>query len=451
MRSKFLSRAPWRASLVAIVLVAAAVPAAQAAAPDRSKKRPYVIVMKDRSANAKGVADDHRRRFGVKVKMVYDKGLRGYAGSMTDEDALKVAREPGVVIAPDTEVTGFGTQNVAATPSDYAALPTGWGYHLDRVDQRNSLAGSTQAEKGSYNYTETGAGVTAYVIDSGVNHQHIEFGGRATPGFDAFRTKTHADFGKDCNGHGTHVAGILGGKNFGVAKNVNIVSVRVLDCNASGSVSNVVAGINYVTGIKKANPGKAMVANMSLGGGANASLDQAVRDSIVSGVTFALAAGNGNVFGNGQDACNVSPARVATALTVGATDATDKRATWSNYGSCVDVYAPGATVVSSYGRTQDPTAWSVLSGTSMAAPAVAGVAALLLQVDSGASPGQVAHAMAQLATLGKVSGTNVGAAKLLYAPWTGPDLATATDKLNDSVTTPPPPPPRSCVLFCLFG
>jgi subtilisin family serine protease len=450
MRSKLLSRAPWRASLVAIALVAAAVPAAQAAAPDSTKKKPYVIVFQDRSADAKGIADDHRRRFGVKVKMVYDKGLRGYAGSMTDEDALKVAGLPGVVIAPDTKVTGFATQNVAVTPSPYAVLPAGWGYHLDRVDQRNSLA----AEKGSYNYTETGAGVTAYVIDSGVNHQHIEFGGRATPGYDAYRAKTHADFGKDCNGHGTHVAGILGGKNFGVAKNVNIVSVRVLDCNNSGSVSTVVAGINYVTGIKTANPGKAMVANMSLGGGANASLDQAVRNSIAAGVTYAIAAGNGNIFGNGQDACNVSPARVATALTVAATDANDKRPTWSNYGSCVDVYAPGNAVVSSYGKTQDPTAWSSLSGTSMSSPAVAGVAALLLDVDSGASPAQVSNAMAQLATLGKVNGTNVTGAKLVYAPWTDPDLATAAQKLDETVTAPPappPPPPRSCVLFCLFG
>ena len=451
MRSKLSFCAPWRAGLVAVVLVAGAVPAARAAAPDSSEKKPYVVILKNRSANAKGVANDHSRRFGVKVKMVYDKGLRGYAGAMTDEDALKVAREPGVVIAPDTEVTGFGAQNVAVTPSPYTALPAAWGYHLDRIDQRNSLATSTPAEKGWYNYAKTGAQVTAYVIDSGVNHHHIEFGTRASPGFDAFRAKTHADFGKDCNGHGTHVAGILGGKNFGVAKDVSIVSVRVLDCNASGSVSNVVAGINYVTGIKKANPGKAMVANMSLGGGVNASLDQAVRDSITSGITYAIAAGNGNIFGSGQDACNVSPARVTTALTVGATDTNDTRTAWSNYGSCVDTYAPGNNVVSSYGKTQDATAWAPLSGTSMATPAVAGVAAILLQIDSGASPGQVGHAMGQLATLNKVNGTNVTGAKLLYAPWTDPDLLTAAQKLDENPPTPPPPPPRTCTLFCLFG
>ena len=224
------------------------------------------------------------------------------------------------------------------------------------------------------------------MIDSGVNMNHVEFGTRAKPGFDAYRASSHADFGKDCDGHGTHVAGILGGKTFGVAKAVDIVSVRVLDCNASGSVSNVVAGINYVTGQKQQNPGKAMVANMSLGGSANTALDQAVRNSITAGVTYSIAAGNGNVFGSGQNACNVSPARVTEALTVGATDTSDRRTAWSNYGSCVDVYAPGNNIVSSYGETQNTTAWASLSGTSMAAPAVAAAAALLLQQAPGASP-----------------------------------------------------------------
>src|ERR1044072_7874169 len=220
MRPKLLSRAPWRACLVATALLAAAPRVARPAAPDSSEEKPYVVILKDRSANAKGVADDHRRRFGVKVKMLYDDGLRGYAGSMTDEDAVKVAREPGVVIAPDSEVTAFGSEDVAVTPSPYTALPKGWGWHLDRIDQHNSLAGSTPDEKDRYNYTETGDQVTAYVIDSGVNYNHIEFGSptRASAGFDAYRARTHVDFGKDCNGHGTHVAGILGGEHFGVGQ-----------------------------------------------------------------------------------------------------------------------------------------------------------------------------------------------------------------------------------------
>jgi subtilisin family serine protease len=448
------SWAPRRAILLAVALVVGAVPTARAAAPDTSDRRPYVVILKDRTANAKAVADDHRRRFGVDVKMLYDRGLRGYAGVIADRDAERLAREPGVVIAPDTEVSAFeatGSPEVLSgqpTPY-YTTLPTGWGWGLDRIDQHPSLA--AYGEKDRYHYTETAIGVTAYVIDSGVNTNHQEFDrARASAGFDALRPTSDARWGQDCNGHGTHVAGILGGRTFGVAKDVKIVSVRVLDCNGSGTVSNVVAGINYLTGVKKANSAKVMVANMSLGGSANSALDQAVRDSIATGITYSISAGNGNVLGTGQDACNVSPARVATALTVGATDSTDKKTSWSNYGSCVDVYAPGNGIVSSYGATTDPAAWRSLSGTSMSAPAVAGVAALLLQIDAGASPGQVSQTVATLATPNAV--TNQAGAKLLYAPWTGPDVIAAADKLNDPVSTPPPPPPPpSCFILCLFG
>ena len=464
MRSKLLSRAPWRASLVATALLAAAVPMAHAAAPDSSDKKPYVVILKDRSANAKGVAGDHSRRFGVAVKTLFDKGLRGYAGLMTDGEAKKVAGEPGVVIAPDSEVTGFETvQDLSTTPNPpyQTALPSGWGWHLDRIDQRLSLAAN--GEKNKYHYDKTGADVTAFVIDSGVNYNHKEFsGGRASPGFDAYRATGTADFGKDCNGHGTHVAGILGGQNFGVAKGVKIVSVRVLDCNGSGTVSNVVNGINYVTGQKQRpeNANKAMVANMSLGGATNNVLDEAVRQSINAGITYSIAAGNGNIFGNGQDACSVSPARVATALTVAATDTSDRRTSWSNYGSCVDVYAPGNNVVSSYGATQDTTAWKSLSGTSMAAPAVAGVAAILLQMAPGASPAKVMSTLSAMATTGVVTGSNTSGARLLFEPWSTVDVPAASCRLANSSgcpdpspspapgTTPPAPSPSPCFIFC---
>ena len=466
MRPSSSSRAPKRACFLAVALLAAAVPIARAAAPDTAEKKPYVVVLKDRKADAKNVASDHSRRFGVAVKMLFDKGIRGYSGSMTDAEAKKVAREPGVVIAPDTEVTGFETvQDLSTTPNPpyQVALPSGWGWHLDRIDQRKSLAAET--EKNKYHYEKNGADVTAFVIDSGVNYTHEEFkegnSRRADPGFDAFRASSHADFGKDCNGHGTHVAGILGGKNFGVAKGVKIVSVRVLDCNASGSVSNVVAGINYVTTQKLANPGKAMVANMSLGGSANTALDEAVRASIDKGVTYSIAAGNGNILGSGQNACNVSPARVATALTVGATDTSDRRTAWSNYGSCVDVYAPGNNIVSSYGATQNTTAWKSLSGTSMAAPAVAGVAALLLQMTPGASPTKVMSTLTALATTGVVTGSNTSGARLLFESWGTVDLAAADCRLTTNTncpapspspgpgTTPTPTPtPSPCFLFC---
>jgi subtilisin family serine protease len=446
-----LFAAPWRATLLAVVFVAAAIPVAQAADPENSE-RPYVVVLKNRSANAKAVVQDHSRRFGVKVRTVYDDGLRGYAGLIKDNEAKKLARESGVVIAPDTEVQAsaeaVGSPEDLTTSPYYSALPAGWGWGLDRIDQHPSLVANP--EKNKYHYTETGAGVTAYVIDSGVNTNHQEFDrNRATAGFDAFRPSSDPQWGRDCNGHGTHVAGILGGRTFGVAKDVSIVSVRVLDCNGSGSVSNVVAGINYVTGRRNAAKDKPVVANMSLGGSANSALDQAVLNSIAAGVTYSIAAGNGNIFGNGQDACNVSPARVKAALTVGATDTADQRTTWSNYGSCVDVYAPGNNIVSSYGGTGSTTStWKPLSGTSMAAPAVGGVAALLLQIDGKASPAQVSQTIAYLGTVNAVNGTNTAGAKLLYAPYTTDDIGNAANKLDEPASSPPPPPPPSCFLIC---
>ena len=443
--------APWRATLLAVLFVAAAVPVARAADPEDSE-RPYVVVLKNSKANAREVARDHGRRFGVKVRTIYEDGLRGYAGVITDREAKKLAREPGVAIGPDTEVRAseaVGSPEDLTTSPYYPALPPGWGWGLDRIDQHPSLA--AYPEKNKYHYTETGDGVIAYVIDSGVNTNHQEFDrSRATAGFDAFRASGTAQFGQDCNGHGTHVAGILGGRTFGVAKDVSIVSVRVLDCNGSGSVSNVVAGINHVTGRKNAAKSTPMVANMSLGGSANSALDQAVFNSIAAGVTYSIAAGNGNIFGTGQDACRVSPARVKAALTVGATDTTDKRTTWSNWGSCVDVYAPGNNIVSSYGATgSTSTSWKPLSGTSMAAPAVGGVAALLLDIDGDASPAQVSQTIFSLGTEKVVTGTNTGGARLLYSPYTPDDLFNATKKLGEPASSPPPPPPPSCFLICL--
>jgi subtilisin family serine protease len=427
-----LSRAPRRAVFLAVAMVAMAVPVAQAAAPDHSEKKPYVVILKNRSANAKGVAADHSRRFGVKVDTIYDQGLRGYAGSMAEEDAKRVAREPGVVIAPDEEVRAFGSQPTATTP--YGTPPL-WG--LDRIDQQQRPVDNT------FNYAATGSGVTAYVIDSGVRYAHKEFGDRAKFGFDAY-----GGDGQDCYGHGTHVAGILGGTNFGVAKQVKIVSVKVLDCTGRGTTNSVVAGINWVTG--NHTPGQPAVANMSLGGGSNSAIDTAVQQSIADGITYSIAAGNGNVLGSGVDACNTSPARVPAALTVGATDETDKKTSFSNYGKCVDVFAPGNNIPSAWGATTDPSAWKAVSGTSMAAPAVGGVAALFLSMDNDASPAQVAQAIVGVATPNVVTSANTTPALLLFAPWQDPKLKEAKDLLNKTPTsTSPPPPPPSCFLICL--
>ncbi len=215
----------------------------------------------------------------------------------------------------------------------------------------------------------------AYIIDTGIRFSHNEFGGRATSGFDA----VDGGSADDCNGHGTHVAGTVGGATYGVAKSVRLVGVRVLNCQGSGTNAQVVGGIDWVTANAESNPSVPAVANMSLGGGANSSIDTAVNNSINAGVTYAIAAGNGNALGQRQNACNYSPARVPNAITVGATQNNDAAASFSNYGTCVDILAPGVNITSSWSTSN--TATNTISGTSMATPHVAGAAALLLQAN----------------------------------------------------------------------
>ena len=267
-----------------------------------------------------------------------------------------------------------------------------WG--LDRIDQR-SLPLS-----GSYRYNTGAPKVTAYIIDTGIRNSHKEFGERVVGGVTAV---SDAFGSSDCNGHGTHVAGTVGGSTYGVAKDVKLFAVRVLDCAGSGSNSGVIAGVDYVTHYHK----KPAVANMSLGGGASRALDEAVSKSIRAGVTYAVAAGNEN-----QNACNTSPARVGSALTVGATTKSDGRASFSNYGSCVDLFAPGASITSAWFTTDSST--NTISGTSMAAPHVAGAAALYLQRYPGASPKTVAYKIKRNATRGAVSDTKGSPNRLLF-------------------------------------
>ena len=253
--------------------------------------------------------------------------------------------------------------------------------------------------------TATGAGVTAYVIDTGIRKSHSDLSGRAVSGFDI----TPGGSGEDCNGHGTHVAGTIGGEVYGVAKDVNLVAVRVLDCNGSGSWSDVIAGVDWVTLNHEEG---AAVANMSLGGGANTALDLAVQGSIADGVSYAVAAGNGNWAGVAEDACKSSPARVPEAMTIGATDSRDKKASFSNYGSCVDWFAPGVGIKSAW-STSD-TATNTISGTSMASPHTAGVAALYLQGSPAASPATVRTALYNLATPGVVTSSKTVNPRLLF-------------------------------------
>jgi len=348
----------------------------------------YIVVFNDDVGDVPGLAQALANAHGGRLQFTYQRALKGFAGELPHAAVAVLSRLPGVAfVEPDQEVTIF-TQQTGAT----------WG--LDRIDQR-SLPLST-----TYSYTNTGTGVTAYIIDTGIRFSHSEFGGRAVSGFDAVDGGT-AD---DCNGHGTHVAGTVGGTTYGVAKGVALVAVRVLNCSGSGTTSGVIAGIDWVTGNHAA--GTPAVANMSLGGGASSALDAAVNNSINDGVAYAVAAGNGNFIGIAQDACKYSPARVAAAMTISATDKTDKKASWANYGKCVDWFAPGVGITSAW-YTSDA-ATNTISGTSMATPHTTGVAALYLQGNPGASPATVRTALYNLTTKGIVTNSRTTNNHLLY-------------------------------------
>ena len=349
--------------------------------PDR-----YIVVFKDGSdpatvdaaiAEAQVAAAATEGSGAVDVHYRYESALVGFAATMPASSLEALKKNPNVaIIEPDQVITLSATQS-----------PVTWG--LDRIDQRNLPLSN------SFTYNNTGAGVTAYIIDTGIRFSHNEFGGRAVTGYDA----VDGGSADDCNGHGTHVAGTVGGSTYGVAKGVTLVGVRVLNCSGSGTNSGVIAGVNWVTSNHAA--GAPAVANMSLGGSVSSALDTAVNNAINDGVTFAIAAGNSN-----RNACNYSPARVANAITVGATTSSDARASYSNYGSCLDLFAPGSSITSAWYTSN--TATNTISGTSMATPHVAGVAALYLQSNASASPATVRNAIVNNATTGKVTSAGSG-------------------------------------------
>ncbi|MEV6394811.1 S8 family peptidase [Streptomyces sp. NPDC051907] len=333
----------------------------------------WIVVLKDGSTRA---AD-----LGVTPKHTYRSVLQGFSTSMSKSRAAALAADPRVA---------YVEQNATVRVSETQPNAT-WG--IDRVDQRSLPLSKT------YKYSTSASNVNAYIIDTGIRTSHSEFGGRASVGTD---TVGGGQNGQDCQGHGTHVAGTVGGKTYGVAKGAKLIAVRVLDCNGSGTTAGVIAGVDWVT----ANARKPAVANMSLGGGANASLDNAVKKSIASGVSYSVAAGNGNFLGLPQNACSSSPARVPEAITVGATDSTDRRASFSNFGTCLDLFAPGVNVTSAW--KDGNTATNTISGTSMAAPHTAGVAALYLSANPTATPAQVRNALVNNATPGKVLDPRAG-------------------------------------------
>ncbi|MDX8033454.1 S8 family peptidase [Lentzea sp. BCCO 10_0856] len=333
----------------------------------------YIVVLKD---GARTPASALASRYQGFLKHTYSTALHGFSVTgMSERQARRLAADPDVE---------FVERNTFATIQETQSNPT-WG--LDRIDQANLPLNQ------SYTYPNTASNVTTYVLDTGIRKTHSEFEGRASDGYDFIDNDAVA---QDCQGHGSHVAGTIAGKTYGVAKKARVVGVRVLDCNGSGAWDGIIRGIDWVT----ANGKKPAVVNMSLGGsGTNSSLENAVKRSITAGFTYVLAGGN-----SGQDACNFTPARTPEAITVGASDRADKRSIWSagssNHGKCLDIWAPGSDIVSA--SHSNDTGTRSMGGTSMASPHVAGAAALYLSANPNATPDQVRGALVGAATPNKL-------------------------------------------------
>jgi subtilisin family serine protease len=375
---------------VGVVGISACRDAVTPSAPDESAARAvpgrYIVVLRADMADVPAAAQRLVGTYGGTLHFTYEHAIKGFAADLPDAVLPALRSFPGVAyVEPDAEVELFDTQ----------LNPPSWG--LDRIDQRDRPLSL------SYTYSTTAPGVNVYVLDTGIRDSHTDFGGRAS----FIPNGKNGDFvgdswglangAEDCHGHGTHVAGTAAGSAYGVAKGAAIWSGRVVNCSGGGQVSMAIAGVDWIT----ANGVRPAVVNMSLGYGDVQSLRTAVENSIAAGVNYAVAAGNGNFAGIPQDACKQSPAGAPNANTVGATDINDKEASFSNYGTCVDILAPGVSIKSDWYTNDHATA--TLSGTSMATPHVAGAIALYLENNAGATPAQVSSALKSNASVNKIS------------------------------------------------
>jgi subtilisin family serine protease len=350
-------------------------------------KNQYIVILNKDAGPSIDFAQNIGKQHGAKILQSYDTVLKGFAIYLPDTAATAFVE----AMKKNPKVLSIENDTVMKIDATTQSNPD-WG--LDRIDQKALPLNS------AYSYLQTGSGTTAYIVDTGILSSHQQFSGRVLSGYTAI---SDGNGTTDCNGHGTHVAGTVGGSTYGVAKNVNLVPIRILGCDGSGASSNVIAGLDWIL----KNGKKPAVVNMSLGGDASTSLDSAVENLFDNGYVMVVAAGNSNT-----DACSASPARVSKALTVAATDNTDTRASYSNYGSCVDIFAPGSQINSSWIGSN--TATKVLNGTSMATPHVAGVVAEMLQSIPTATPQTISTNLLNQASSNVVKNPSGSPNRLLY-------------------------------------